>query len=81
MTSVHAFKTSVCNWTTEINLVIWVELILFFYCYHQWHWDVNQKVMLTNEKPIPVLLLANKVRNIFYIIFIFYLKNVHLFIY
>ncbi|KAL9953175.1 hypothetical protein ACROYT_G040548 [Oculina patagonica] len=26
----------------------------------KWHWDVNQKVMLTNEKPIPVLLLANK---------------------
>ena len=31
----------------------------------QWHWDVNQKVMLTNEKPIPILLLANKVRQIF----------------
>ena len=29
----------------------------------QWHWDVSQKVMLTNEKPIPVLLLANKVRR------------------
>lgn len=26
----------------------------------KWHWDVSQKVMLTNEKPIPVLLLANK---------------------
>ena len=28
----------------------------------QWLHDVNQKVMLANEQPVPVILLANKVR-------------------
>ena len=40
-----------------------IILYAFFSLSFQWHWDVNQKVMLTNEKPIPVLLLANKVRH------------------
>jgi Ras-related protein Rab-32 len=26
----------------------------------KWHRDVNQKVMLANEQPVPILLLANK---------------------
>ncbi|XP_062502947.1 ras-related protein Rab-32B-like isoform X2 [Corticium candelabrum] len=26
----------------------------------KWHKDVNQKVMLANEQPVPILLLANK---------------------
>lgn len=28
----------------------------------QWHKDVNEKVMLPNGEPVPVILLANKVR-------------------
>ncbi|KXJ19153.1 Ras-related protein Rab-32B, partial [Exaiptasia diaphana] len=26
----------------------------------KWYSDISQKVMLTNEKPIPIILLANK---------------------
>lgn len=29
----------------------------------QWQNDVNDKVMLANEKPVPILLIANKVRR------------------
>lgn len=47
----------------SFQLTFKITLLIFrnFSFYYQWHWDVNQKVMLTNEKPIPVLLLANKV--------------------
>ena len=31
--------------------------------YVQWLDDVRQKVMLENDEPVPVLLLANKVRK------------------
>lgn len=33
----------------------------------QWLDDVNSKVMLANEQPVPVLLLANKVPFLFYL--------------
>lgn len=38
------------------------EMISFKKCAHtQWLGDVNQKVLLDNGDPVPVLLLANKV--------------------
>ena len=55
------FKTSQLFWDFNVNY-----FVCFFFLSFQWHWDVNQKVMLTNEKPIPVLLLANKVRHMLF---------------
>ena len=38
---------------------------LVFSTFLQWLHDVNQKVMLANEQPVPVILLANKVIAVF----------------
>ncbi|CAH3045792.1 unnamed protein product [Porites evermanni] len=71
-----ALKVIYWDEKTKINLQLWDvagherfgHMTRVYYKYApatfeavlKWHWDVNQKVMLTNEKPIPVLLLANK---------------------
>ncbi|PFX25447.1 Ras-related protein Rab-32B [Stylophora pistillata] len=71
-----ALKVLYWDEKTKINLQLWDvagherfgHMTRVYYKYApltfdavlKWHWDVNQKVMLTNEKPIPVLLLANK---------------------
>ena len=40
-------------------------MMLAFVVVSQWLNDVRQKVVLENEEPVPVLLLANKVGFIY----------------
>ena len=55
------------------TIIIWcserssskAQVLSILFLLIQWLSDVNQKVMLENGEPVPVLLLANKVKKCF----------------